>query len=244
MSRRRMAEIEWLTGETRPMAMVEFAERTTNARKLHLVSVAGLRLIDDLLAKDLQQYVDLLESYAEQAASSNDLAMARLELQEYRRPLIEGGYQGSWQSSAHYALIAALDPAIRPGNRRCLDWIVTARTSSFPPGVKQAAQGKIREVLCGIVREILGNPFHPWKSVPEFLGSGWVQPDGRTVNFSEAVLGIAREIHALRAFDRLPILADALEESGVTDAEILDHCRNGTNHLRGCWALDVARGVI
>ena len=34
-----------------------------------------------------------------------------------------------------------------------------------------------------------------------------------------------------RAFDRLPILADALEDAGCTDADILNHCRSGG--LRG-----------
>lgn len=238
-----MAETQWHSGTTRPMAMVEFVERTTSPRKLHLISVGGLRLIEDLLAVDLRQYIDLLERFAEREADEKDLELAREELQEYRRPLIEGGYRGSWQSSAHYALIAALHPAIRPGNRRCLDWIVTARTTAFPPGAKQVAQGKIREILCQVIREIVGNPFRPWKIVPDFLGGGRVQPDGTSIHFSEAVRGIASQIHLAKAFDRMPILADALEESGATDTEILEHCRTGTNHIRGCWALDVARGI-
>jgi hypothetical protein len=43
-----------------------------------------------------------------------------------------------------------------------------------------------------------------------------------------------------KAFDRLPILADALQDAGCEDATILGHCRN-TNHIhvRGCWACDL-----
>jgi hypothetical protein len=37
---------------------------------------------------------------------------------------------------------------------------------------------------------------------------------------------------------RLAILADALEESGCTDAEVLAHLRGPGPHVRGCWALD------
>ena len=69
-----------------------------------------------------------------------------------------------------------------------------------------------------------------------------VQPDGRTVLFTDAVKGIADAVHVTGDFGRLPILADALEEAGVTDEALLAHCRDGGPHLRGCWALDVVRG--
>jgi hypothetical protein len=45
-----------------------------------------------------------------------------------------------------------------------------------------------------------------------------------------------------RAFDRLPLLADALEEAGCADADILAHCRSGGGHLRGCWVVDLLLG--
>ena len=40
----------------------------------------------------------------------------------------------------------------------------------------------------------------------------------------------------------LPVLADALEEAGCTDADLLAHCRSGGGHLRGCWAVDLLLG--
>ena len=40
----------------------------------------------------------------------------------------------------------------------------------------------------------------------------------------------------------LPVLADALEEAGCTDAELLARCRSGGGHLRGCWAVDLILG--
>ena len=102
----------------------------------------------------------------------------------------------------------------------------------------------MRSRVCDLFREIVGNPFRPWKVVPEFLGGGVIRPDGRTDRLSRTVLDLAESIHAGQAFDRLPILADALEESGVTDPDILAHCRTGTGHVRGCWALDVVRGKV
>lgn len=53
---------------------------------------------------------------------------------------------------------------------------------------------------------------------------------------------LAQAIYDECAFDRLPILADALEEAGCTDADILDHCRQAGEHVRGCWIVDLILG--
>ena len=41
---------------------------------------------------------------------------------------------------------------------------------------------------------------------------------------------------------RLAILADALQEAGCTDEEILAHLLSPGPHVRGCWALDCILG--
>jgi hypothetical protein len=53
---------------------------------------------------------------------------------------------------------------------------------------------------------------------------------------------LAAAIYDDTAFDRLPILADALEEAGCHDAEILAHCRGPGPHVRGCWVIDLLIG--
>jgi hypothetical protein len=50
---------------------------------------------------------------------------------------------------------------------------------------------------------------------------------------------IAETIRDTRDFGRLPVLADALEDAGCADAELLDHCRAGGPHVRGCWVVDL-----
>ena len=63
------------------------------------------------------------------------------------------------------------------------------------------------------------------------------------------VLGLAQTAYEERVLPgghldpaRLAVLADALEEAGCTDAEILDHLRGPGSHVRGCWALDLVLG--
>ena len=50
---------------------------------------------------------------------------------------------------------------------------------------------------------------------------------------------IAAGIYDGRHFDRLPILADALEDAGCDHADILAHCRGDGPHVRGCWVVDL-----
>ena len=54
---------------------------------------------------------------------------------------------------------------------------------------------------------------------------------------TETVLALAKGIEADTAFDRLPILADALEEAGCDDPVILRHCRECERHESGCWVV-------
>jgi hypothetical protein len=41
---------------------------------------------------------------------------------------------------------------------------------------------------------------------------------------------------------RLAVLADALEEAGCDQADILKHLRGPGPHVRGCWAVDLLLG--
>jgi hypothetical protein len=82
-----------------------------------------------------------------------------------------------------------------------------------------------------LFRDVFGNPFRPVTPGPSWLS--W--NDGTMPKMAQA-------IYDERAFDRLPILADALEDAGCTDAAILDHCRGGGEHVRGCWVVDLLLG--
>jgi formylglycine-generating enzyme required for sulfatase activity len=54
---------------------------------------------------------------------------------------------------------------------------------------------------------------------------------------TETVLSLARGIAADVALDRLPILADALEEAGCDNFALLNHFRSPEPHRVECWAL-------
>jgi hypothetical protein len=79
-----------------------------------------------------------------------------------------------------------------------------------------------------LLREILGSPFRPVSVGRDVLA--WN---------NGTVLAIAGGISRERRFQDLPILADALEEAGCTDPDILTHCRQLEEHTRGCWVVDL-----
>jgi len=54
---------------------------------------------------------------------------------------------------------------------------------------------------------------------------------------TETVTAMARSILSDHAWDRLPILADALEEAGCTNAVLLAHFRHCGQHKHTCWGL-------
>lgn len=38
---------------------------------------------------------------------------------------------------------------------------------------------------------------------------------------------------------RLALLADMLADAGCADETMLNHCRSGREHVRGCWVVDL-----
>ena len=48
----------------------------------------------------------------------------------------------------------------------------------------------------------------------------------------------ARLIYDERRFEEMPVLADALEDAGCSEDDLLSHCRHHPRHTRGCWVLD------
>src|SRR5262249_30299121 len=89
------------------------------------------------------------------------------------------------------------------------------------------ADAPARRCQVALLRDIVGNPF---RSVAVDLWNG------------ATVVHLALAIYDDRAFDRLPILAAALEAAGCTDQDILAHCRGGGEHVRGCWVVDLLLG--
>jgi hypothetical protein len=83
------------------------------------------------------------------------------------------------------------------------------------------------EYHLALVREVFGNPFQPMDFAP------W-----RT----DTAVSLARQMYESREFSAMPILADALQDAGCDNDEVLAHCRGDGPHVRGCWVVDGVLG--
>ncbi|MCE9566408.1 MAG: hypothetical protein K8U57_30660 [Planctomycetes bacterium] len=80
-----------------------------------------------------------------------------------------------------------------------------------------------------ILRDIFRNPFRPVVFSPEWQTS--------------TAVAIAQGMYESRDFSAMPILADALQDAGCDNDDILTHCRNANaTHVRGCWVVDLVLG--
>lgn len=82
-----------------------------------------------------------------------------------------------------------------------------------------------------LFRDVFCNPLRPVS-----LKRTWLTWNDRTV------VKLAQFVYEDRAFDKMGLLADALEDAGCTDADILTHCRGAGPHVRGCWVVDLLLG--
>jgi hypothetical protein len=96
-----------------------------------------------------------------------------------------------------------------------------------PP--KQSKAWTERKDQSDLLREI----FDPLPFRPVNIDLRWL---------TSTVVDLATAIYQERAFDKLSILADALQDSGCDNQEIIAHCRSEGPHVRGCWVIDLLLG--
>lgn len=150
-----------------------------------------------------------------------------------------GGYSSSW--ALNNALHAVMNVQSQEAAQGASDFVgnyfyfhTIEELKGTSVGDQQKAVGakkEEREIQTLNLKDIMGNPFRPVATDPTWLS--W--HDG-------PVPRIAQAIYAERRFADLPILADALEEAGCNNADILSHCRSNGQHVRGCWVVDLILG--
>jgi len=91
-----------------------------------------------------------------------------------------------------------------------------------------SSQDTERTAQSSLFRDIFPNPFQPVAFDP-----AW---------FTSTVVAIAHGTYDSRDFSPMPILADALQDAGCDNADILTHCRGDGPHVRGCWVIDAILG--
>jgi hypothetical protein len=214
-----MTEAEWLAC-TDPQPMLEFLQDKASDRKLRLFAYACCRHLNHLPADDrTKRAVEAAEQLADGLITEGQrdtFLRAAMEAAVRRRGLKLDRRQASDQAAA-WALH---------------DKAVMAAFAVFQQAQRAAMRGsEERLAQCNLIRDLFGKPFRTVR-----VDSAWLTWNDATIH------KLAAGIYDERAFDRLPILADALEDADCTNAEILTHCRQPGEHVRGCWVVDLLLG--
>jgi hypothetical protein len=216
-----MTEEEWRKCDD-PAVMLSFLKKAS-ARKLRLFAVGCCRQIWRLIRRpECQRAVETAELYADRRVSSRRLR----EVEEAAR-LKATELQFDAQLMMLMGKYAAKDAAFAVAEAAGLP-LMPLRAAHFARQAVMATPDRPKS-QGALVRDVFGNPFRPKLSVaPHVLAWG-----------GGVVPKLARAVYDERRFADLPILADALEEAGCADADVLAHCRAGGEHARGCWVVDL-----
>jgi hypothetical protein len=251
-----MTEEEWLAG-THPGAMLRHLEPTASERKLRLFVCACGRMIWHLIEEGpCQIAVETAEGQADGMVSDDavDTVLDSLDLAREQRgrnvveslaaraaehALTANKEDGSWtfDSAWEYAASALDGEHLR---QEGLDedalnhWADQAVEADFREFSDADIQGPIRTLL----RDILGNPFRPVTIDPALLT--W--RDATIPKLAQAAYDERELPSGHLDVKRLAILADALEEAGCTNEDVLSHLRGPGPHVRGCWVVDLLLG--
>ena len=213
-----MTEAEW-AGSTNPTLMLEFLRDKTSDRKLWLTGLACLGYPRPFSDPRVTEFADAIALFAEGEADFNAVLISReIAISE---PCIAGSPLSTYDLEV-----------------LCLDDFAKAVAGDALYGLLRGLRTRRTNPVIGrwvrpgdwskSFRDIFGNPFRPVTLDPSWLTS--------------TVLALADGIYAERAFDRLPILADALQDAGCENPDVLDHCRGPGPHVRGCFVVDLLMG--
>jgi hypothetical protein len=222
-----MTEAEWLASRD-PQALLGFlwkSYRHLSARKLRLFAVYCFRnVLHRETEAEVWQAMEVAERYAEGLATESELRAADEPLHRI--------WLDSWgNDSVPAAVLQMTSYAIAEPFRAavCASW---AARESAEHAVGTGNHEAEATLHASWLRDIFPSPFRP-----KYVTRDWFRWNGGTATI------LARQMYNSREFSAMPILADALQDAGCDNDDILSHCRDTQlAHVRGCWVVDLVLG--
>ena len=220
-----MTEEEWLECDELARLLEQLRDRTTD-RKLRLFACGCCRLAWHLLTESLHRMsVEVAERFADGLARREELARTNdVESVVFRATQPGTPYRLKDAISAAFNIADAVAEEQHPDAFSDYEEHLAAFTVKSAEVSAQAT----------LLKDIFGNPFQIITIIPS-----WLRWNDQLVT-SLAQTAYDDRILPAGTLDntRLLILADALEEAGCTDEQILTHLRGDGEHYRGCWVID------
>ena len=231
-----MTEAEWLAcGD--PQAMLRLPRAGSNERQLRLFACACCRRVGGLLADfTVRAALIVAERFADGLATDAERSSARKAAQQAAqgRGVTTRPTAPKWArraaSAVYYAAARSAAEAACNAPQLAVEalvWEAGGYGASEAPDIQIAENAAQADLL----RDIVGNPFRPRPALARLAPRG-----------GEATIrALAAAIYEERSFDQAPILADALEDAGCPDEDVLSHLRSPGPHVRGCRVIDLIR---
>ena len=222
-----MTEEEWLECPDPTTMFRNFGAKFSD-RKLRLFCCACCRRVWDCARDErLGRALLCLERYTDQPTSNKD----RLDASKLARAVREEYWEQTGMEEVVSIAVELWSASAKTMGRRAgfcgrgaVEAVGWAQVSEYDAQTRTE-----RAAQTILLRDIFGNPFRPVAVDPAWLTSD--------------VVALARGIYADRAFDRMPILADALQDAGCNNDDVLNHCRDAAQvHVRECWVVDLLLG--
>src|SRR5262245_49681236 len=247
-----MTEAEWLEC-TDPQSMLNLLQERASERKFRLFSCACVRRTwRQLREQRSRNATEVIERYADSQVTLEELDQARKSAwavtDEFERASDQLEGTPDWPDQVEYAAADAVANAScgdsdRASYRTRVAWVTyrvaelaryavsaAGQTSDSP-----AAEEAERLVHANLLRDIFGYPFR----------TVVFNPAWRTPTVTALATAAYEERHLPAGTldpDRLAVLADALEDAGCDNADMLSHLRGPGTHVRGCWGVDLLLG--
>ncbi|QEL16938.1 hypothetical protein [Limnoglobus roseus] len=212
-----MTEAEWAAA-TEPKLMLEWrhSRETASERKLRLFAAAAFGRLLRLLPDPRQRRgVEVLEQVAEGVVLRSACRGVTAEVRQ-AIPREDRASDTLSGDDPHYIALMLYREFC---SSSMAIHAVHATAGLADGGNEQQAQSQLLRCVF--------NPFAPT------FDPRWLTATARS---------LAESAYEARAWDRLPILADALEDAGCEDEAVLSHLRGPGPHARGCWVLDLVLG--
>ena len=230
--------------------MLEALGGYASERKLRLFACACCRLMWELLPDaQCRAAVEVAERLADDLISAEELAeterrlgeMVQTEQRRVEARDAATGHLFVYKDARYLAILgarAAILNSIRDlrlsealGCQAAAHASQTGATEQVIQAAFESAANDEDRAQADLLRDLFSEWFRPVE-----LDLAWLTSD---------VLALARGMYESRDFGAMPILADALQDAGCDNADVLAHCR-GANavHVRGCWVVDLLLGKV
>jgi hypothetical protein len=236
-----MTEDEWLN-EPDFAQLVRFIDNRLSDRKRRLLAVAFCRLVGNLFDHpDLLTAVETAERYADGAATAAELEAGRqrcrvIAVQE-NQAWSEVGENAWLRSESAWAasLAATATPPVS---------VEALSDRTVPVGIQFRIEGGINSVNDPIVwNTLMGDHVRSHRAlVWDVAGNPFAPVEFRAEWRTGTAVALAAQMYESGDFSAMPILADALQDAGCDNDDVLNHCRNPGTHARGCWVVDLILG--